>query len=281
MYNNYGPMPNGYDLSADFQRGMQSFQGAAMPSQTTPKMANAPMASYQDSYQPQPMAMNPNWSSMNQQSGYPVPSSPYAQNSPTNRPVSAPTQGPAPVQYPYGQFPPAPYGSKQGRNQHPIPGSFNRQQFNPQSQAFVPGGRNTSFQMQPNMPTMSNQGMNGFNGFQMSNPMSRPGPPGTSPQNFGSPRSMQNSIPVPSKPGGSATSQTPQIVHSQTAVPLSSSHGGPSSIPAQSSIAKWGTPAHLPPRPPPPAQSQPPKFTLPGHGAFTPTMRGGSLNPQQ
>ncbi|KAF2662333.1 hypothetical protein K491DRAFT_710273 [Lophiostoma macrostomum CBS 122681] len=281
MYPNYGPAQNGYDLSAEFQRGMQSFQTAGMPTQTTPKLATAPMAPIPEPYQPQPMMMNPSWPHMNQQSTYPMAPSPYGQNSPANRPVSAPSQGPVSGQYPYGQFPASPYGNKQNRHQHPIPGSFNRQQFNPQSQTFVPTSRNMSYQMQPNMPSMSTHGMNGFNSFQVPNQMPRPSPPVASTQTFGSPQSLQSAHPVPLKANSTGSSQTLQIVHSQTiTAPSSSAPTAPSSISAQSSIAKWGTPAHLPPRPPPPAQAQPPKFNLPGHGAFPSGPRGnGAVNP--
>jgi hypothetical protein len=276
-YPNYGPNQNGFDLSADFQRGMQSFQTAGMPSQVTPKMSNPPIASYQDTYQPQPMPMNPGWPQMNQQPAYPMPQQPYTQNGPSNRPMSAPIQGPVPGQYPYGQFPVSPYNGKPNRNQHPIPGSFNRQQFNPQSQAFIPGSRNMSYQMQPNMGPVPPQGMNGYGTFQMPpqanqlpNQMPRPSPPNTHPQTFGSPRSMQNNYATPAKPNNPGAGQTPQIASSQIAnPPSSSSQSSSSSIPAQSSIAKWGTPSHLPPKPPPPAQQSGPKFNLPGHSNFT------------
>lgn len=276
-YPNYSATQNGYDLSADFQRGMQSFQSAGMPSQATPKMANAPMASYQDTYQPQPIPMSGAWSHGNQQPAYPmVNAPPYAQNGPSNRPMSAPIQGPAPGQYPYGQFPPSPFNGKPNRNQHPLPGSFNRQQFNPQSQAFIPGGRNVPYQMQPNMGPMPPQGMNGYGNYQMpvTNQMPSPRPPVAHLPTFGSPHSMQNNSAVPAKTNNPGPNQTPQIANSQIATaPPSSSSSGSSSIPAQSSIAKWGTPSHLPPKPPAPAQPQPPKFTLPSHNNFSSVPR--------
>ncbi|KAF2117534.1 hypothetical protein BDV96DRAFT_643907 [Lophiotrema nucula] len=270
-YPNYPNMQNGYDISSDFQRGMQSFQTAGMPSQVTPKMANVPMASYQDTYQPQPMPMNPGWSPMNQQPSYPMAQPPYAQNAPSNRPMSAPTQSLPNNPYPYGAFPTSPYNGKPNRNQHPIPGSFNRQQFNPQSQAFVPGGRNGPFPMQPNMSPMPPQPMNGYGNFQMPttpqmsspmpNQMPRPSPPITYQQTFGSPRGGQQVNPVPLQANNA---QMPQIASSQVATAPTSGSSS-TSIPAQSSIAKWGTPSHLPPKPPPPAQPAAPKFTLPVH----------------
>ncbi|ORY08922.1 hypothetical protein BCR34DRAFT_603206 [Clohesyomyces aquaticus] len=287
IYPAYGNVQNGYDLSADFQRGMQSFQTAPLPSQVTPKMAPAPMASYQETYQPQPMHMNHGWQQMNQQPPYPMTQPMYAQNGPNNRPMSAPVQGPAAGPYPYGQFPASAYnGGKPGRNQHPLPGSFNRQQFNPQSQAFIPGGRNGPFPMQPNMPQMPNQGMNGFGNYQMPAPnqipnqMSGPSPPLARPQTFGSPRSVHNSIPVPTKPSNPSVSLGPQIASSQMANNTStSSQANNASVPPQSSIAKWGTPSHLPPKPPPPVQAQPPKFSLPGYNVSPATRPLNAMTP--
>lgn len=272
-YPAYPNMPNGYDMSSDFQRSMQSFQSAGMPSQVTPKMANVPMASYQETYQPQPqpMAMNPAWPPMNPQPSYPMAQPQYAHNTPGNRPMSAPIQHPPTNTYAYGAFPTSPYGGKPNRNQHPIPGSFNRQQFNPQSQAFVPGGRNGPFPMQPNMSAMPPQPMNGYGNFQMPttpqmsspmpNQMPRPSPPVAYQQTFGSPRGGQHVHPASLQ---SSSSQTPQIASSQLAIAPTSGSSS-SAVPAQSSIAKWGTPSHLPPKPPPPAQPTAPKFTLPGH----------------
>jgi len=181
--------------------------------------------------------------------------------------MSAPSQGPVPGSYPYGQFPVSPYNGKPNRNQHPLPGSFNRQQFNPQSQTFIPGPRNPPFHMQSSLTPSSSQGINGYGNFQMSpaNQMVRPSPPISFSQTFGSSQIISNSNPIAVKPANPTIAQTPQIASSQTgAANTGSSQPNTSSIPPQSSIAKWGTPSHLPPRPPPPAQPQPPKFNLPG-----------------
>lgn len=243
-FQNYGQVQPGYDLSSDFQRNM-SFQSPVMPSQVTPKMANTPMAPYQESFQPTPpMPQAQGWPQMNQQPPYSMGQQPYA--TPNSRPMSAPQQQP----YAFGQFPPNPYNGQPNRNQHPIPGSYNRQQFNPQSQAFIPGGRNMPFQMQPNM----GQGpqMNGYGSFQMqghqpsmSGPMPRMSPSAGSTPSFGSPQSMPPN-------GGAAMTR----IASQTGDQPSSR------IPSASSIAKYGTPAHLPPKPPAPHQPPAPKFDL-------------------
>ncbi|KAF1960223.1 hypothetical protein CC80DRAFT_288829 [Byssothecium circinans] len=253
MYPGYGQMHNGYDLSTDFQRGMQSFQTANLPNQMTPKMTNASMVGYQDPYvQPPPnVAMNPAWPQMNQQPTYPMPQGPYPSNGSTNRPMTAPMQGPVPPSYPYGQFPPPSFNGKPSRHQHPIPGSYQRPQFNPQSQTFVPG-HNMPFSIPPNGGP---QGMNNYGNFpmpnnaQMSHQMARPSPPAANTQTFGSPGHINNNISTPSN-------------SSPCAQPGSSSQS--SGVPAQSSIAKYGTPSNLPARPPPTQQSAP-KFNLASH----------------
>lgn len=271
-YPGYGQASNGYDISADFQRGMSSFQSAGMPSQVTPKMANPQMASYQDTYQqPQHMPVNSGWSHANQQPSFHIAQGAYnAQNGPGNRPMSAPHQAPMPG-YSYGQFASNAYNGKSNRNQHPLPGSYNCGQFNPQTQAFVPGGRNIPFGMQQNMMQGQPQ-LNGYGGYQMSAQtsmpaqMPRPNPSSNSTPSFGSPQSIQGN--------NSATSMN--RIASQTGEPGSS----------QSSIAKYGTPSHLPPKPPAPAPAPP--FALPsmtrvpssGLANNAPTMstRGGSGN---
>ncbi|KAH6639619.1 hypothetical protein C7974DRAFT_470107 [Boeremia exigua] len=215
-YQNFGQMQPGYDLSADFQRGM-SFQSPVMPSQVTPKMANTPMAPYQEPFQQPPMPSQ-GWPQMPQQ--------PYQQPfaTPNNRPVSAPQPQP----YAYGQFPPNPYNGQPNRNQHPIPGSY-RPQFNPQSQAFIPGSRNMPFPLQGPPPYPFPMGHQPS----LSGPLPRISPPAPSPPSFGPPQS--HAAPM-------------HRVASQPAV-------------NPSSIAKYGTPAHLPAKPPAPHHA-PPKFDL-------------------
>ncbi|KAJ4357805.1 uncharacterized protein N0V89_002381 [Didymosphaeria variabile] len=267
MYPNYGQMQNGQDLSSDFQRGMQSFQNAGMPSQVTPKMATASMAGYPDPYAQQPpnSAMSQGWSPMSQQPSYPI-SQGYASNGPNNRPMTAPMQGAVPGAYPYGQFPAPTFNGKPNRNQHPIPGSYQRPQFNPQSQAFIPGGRNMPYQMGiHNGPQM----MNGYGNYQMGPPqmahqMPRPSPPTANSATFGPTfgptfgmiHSVSNNV-NSSPPNQSNFS-------SQNATQLRGGEVQDSGLSSQSSIAKYGTPSNLPARPPP-TQQQPPKFTLPGH----------------
>ncbi|KAF1926027.1 uncharacterized protein M421DRAFT_68358 [Didymella exigua CBS 183.55] len=246
VYQSYAQMQPGCDLSADFQRGL-SLQPPAMPTQLTPKMANTPMAPYQEPFQQtHHMSTTQGWPQMNQPHPYSVGQAPYS--APTSRPMSAPHPQP----YAYGQFPPNPYNGQPNRNQHPVPGSWNRQQFNPQSQAFIPGGRNIPLHMHPNMGQGPPQ-MNGHSPFQMQGqpPMGsqlpRIGPSAGSTPSFGSPQSLH---------GNGAASM--HRIASQTG-----EHNSSRIPPGEhNSIAKYGTPAHLPPKPPAPHPPPAPKFDL-------------------
>jgi hypothetical protein len=226
-YASHGQMQNGYDPSAQYQRGMPSYQNVGMPSQITPKMGNVSMAPYQDQYQQaQPMSMNTGWSPMPQQPSYPMAHGSYALSSSANRPMSAPHQGPVPTTYPYGQFPPSPYNGRPNHNQHPIPGSYNRQQFNPQSQAFIPGGPQGPYQ--PQQPfAVGNNYQAAYQNAQ--HQMPRMVPSATSTPSFGSPQSMNNYSPAMHR-NASQTGEKAQ----------------------HSSIAKYGTPSNLPQKPPAP-----------------------------
>ncbi|KAF2741993.1 hypothetical protein M011DRAFT_522442 [Sporormia fimetaria CBS 119925] len=243
----YSGYPAGYDLSADFQRGMQSFQSAGVPSQITPKMANPSMAAYPDTYSPQSMSMNNGWSP-------PYSTMPYTNGA---RPMAGPMPPSNPSQYPYGQLPVPPYNGLPDRNQHPLPGSFNRQQFNPQSQSFVPGSRPAPYQMTPTMVQATNAGLNGHLNYAV--PGASPAMPHT--QAFSSsshgPRSSDPSA------GLFETATSSRSAATQ-------SHTESGSNAENSSIAKWGTPAHLPPKPPAPAPLQGPKFAMPPSGSPQP-----------
>lgn len=240
----YGsPVPMNYDLSQDFQR--MSFQPGNASNQT-PKMSNPTLASFPDGYRPQSQGMNQPW----QMSGQ-VPYQ-FAQQSYDNRPMSA-GQNP----YPYGQLPNPQFGNN--RNQHPLPGSFNRQQFNPQSQTFVPsfpgpgmrGG--APFGMPGQSPQMGVVAPNMVNFPNFNMPMHqqqppRPSQPTSQPQFNrppGNPAFVKNQ-------GQGMAHPLPQPVSAAHNQAQRSASGG-----SQSSIAKWGTPAHLPPKPPPPASMQP------------------------
>ncbi|KAH7389397.1 hypothetical protein DE146DRAFT_162185 [Phaeosphaeria sp. MPI-PUGE-AT-0046c] len=269
MYPNYGQMPNQYDLSADFQRGMSSFQNAGMPSQVTPRMGPVPMASFPGSQQNSPpMHAAPGWPPMQQP--YPMPQGAFQQPGPGNRPMSAPHQGPVPGTYPYGQFPPNPMNGRPNMNQHPIPGSYNRQQFNPQSQAFIPGVRGPPYMHHVGAGHQGlgqHAGHGGGGNTSMGNMMGNMGMHGAGPYSVvvnnnipgNAPGPLMPALPVP-QPGLYAPSSPPYIptTNNNYASPMhrnASQPGGELSS-AQSSIAKYGTPAHLPAKPPAPAPVQ-------------------------
>lgn len=133
-----------------------------------------------------------------------------------------------PMAYPYGQLPYQPL--QQGNHQHPLPGSYNRPSFNPQTRSFVPSS-----------------------GYQ-------------SPQiiSFGGmPSDVTNRSPLmvipngnPNHPQRQQSGNQPQkvAVHMPSNSRKTSSQSNSSQPTASqpSSLAKWGTPANLPPKPPPP-----------------------------
>lgn len=142
-----------------------------------------------------------------------------------------------PVPYPYGQLP---YQSsvQGGRAPHPLPGSYTRQTFNPQIRAFVPGSGNTpqtmSYGGRPNEPT-ARAGMMFSNGNLIS-------PYGRHPDACSQ---------IPSGPTQSAFN--PSHDSKPYSSRKTSAHTNGPTAPLTNSLSKWGTPAHLPPKPPPSA----------------------------
>ena len=161
--------------------------------------------------------------------------------------------------YPYGQLPSQAYPSHNQRNhQHPIPGSFNRNAFNPQTQAFVPGEgpfghpvpygpQHAAMNSAPNPSgqyghlqapfRMPLQGLNHSNGSNFPSP------------SLSHAESSKHSPNLPSA-GGS-----PYSHHSPNTKPQPQSQ---QQAPTQSSLSKWGTPSNLPPKPPAPNPSSQP-----------------------
>ena len=139
--------------------------------------------------------------------------------------------------YPYGQLP---YHQSvpNGRPQHPLPGSFNRQAFNPQTRAFVPATGSVpphvGLYMNGPMDLASYGARPGYQGGNGVLPYSQPGSFAQVPplQTLGQHNYAYN-----------ATTYGPR---------KSSGQAAPSQSPGQSSLSKWGTPATLPPKPPPP-----------------------------
>ncbi|MCJ1323648.1 hypothetical protein MMC10_000309 [Thelotrema lepadinum] len=166
---------------------------------------------------------------------YPIPSNSYQPQTPQpvqQVPVSNASNLTPP--YAYGQLPQQAQ-SPGHRIAHPVPGSYNRSSFNAQSRVFVPGesgfaspatdknGQYNDFRGQGQFPAQGNPGFN--------QPM---------------PAMPQNQF-VPSL--GGSNSGSPHKVSNQTSQ---------SQSPLPSTISKWGTPATLPPKPPPPANQHVP-----------------------
>jgi SUZ domain len=250
------PSPNatGYDLSAQFQRGMQSFQSAS-PSPPGPPNLASPQPTQQAQFspqfpvQPQSQPYSPTWQQ-------PVPfGSPYQYGQPSfaqpqfpDRPLSSPGQLHGPATYPY--TPPPNVGFPGGQNPY-IRGG----QFNPQSQTFTP----TNTIRQP--MSMGQQMTSGM-------PMPIPSPgyrnvsSGSYTGGYNSPRpgpqtNATTGTQIPTMVSASPTANGQQTPGNSSQAPM---HPLPQRPIPDSSISKWGTPSHLPPKPPPPESMEPHKY---------------------
>ncbi|EED23974.1 R3H domain protein, putative [Talaromyces stipitatus ATCC 10500] len=136
--------------------------------------------------------------------------------------------------YSYGQqMPNQHYSTPQNQNAHQMMGNFNRTMFNPQTRSFVPTGNPTAGRYNP-------KGVNNAGGVAYNNPQSNMQRQKWSGQGHmeSSSQSMAYVPPHPNnRANGNATSPSSMPRATQ---PLTND-----------SITKWGTPAHLPPKPPP------------------------------
>ncbi|KAF2399143.1 hypothetical protein EJ06DRAFT_72354 [Trichodelitschia bisporula] len=272
--------PN-FDISAQFQQAMQTFQGASPPNRLPAGPMSAPTNGYNGQYPVQPQQVGPQWQPGVYDSSFQYAQHGYVQSFPDQSRMAP--MHPQHVPYPYGQLPnPSLQNGKMTKLAHPLPGSYNRPQFNPQSQTFVPGSRH------PQGMHMPAPGMPPFNGYLMPNHFQagahhRSTPPASNGSTFGSPR---NHHPIPTShtlpnhgnhmntaahsPPAPSSSMPPSAASSAgssvtaNAQQQQQQQGQPHPLPQPpnpaSSIAKWGTPAHLPPKPPPPSSMQPQKF---------------------
>ncbi|KAK3074803.1 hypothetical protein LTR53_002469 [Teratosphaeriaceae sp. CCFEE 6253] len=253
-----------YDLAQDFQRAM-SFQQMAVPSAS----AMQPGYSYQQPYygaqQPWP------------QQGYPT-TTPQPTQPNNNAYAAYQTQGmspyapePQPLQpYQFGQLPSQTFpGRPANRLEHPLPGSYKGKHFNPQSQTFVPTQpSSSSFQSYPPQGS-ANTGSGSASPYAVSSPLHSPHGQGSA---YGSPRHA-HAVPIPShaQQAQPMLHPLPQPVFPRQASPSlplppkpralppppqssPQQHAPPTAQQTHSSLAKWGTPASLPAKPPPPAQ---------------------------
>ncbi|KAL9002078.1 MAG: hypothetical protein Q9188_004970 [Gyalolechia gomerana] len=218
------PQPSpalGQNSPAISSPALSSSAQLSRPQSQTPDQQWAPVAyQYQCQYPyqyPQPRNQQPSYPPQNQ-SHNPVP-------------------GPQTVQYQYGQLP-CPPNLPGSRNAHPLPGSYNRQQaLNPQIRSFVPtsSSQPSSFIGSTAQDVSLNHQYPGMSG-------GAPGPP---------PNILSNhATHVPGIPqfGSFIPTSEPKSLPSRKG----QSNPVDGHTPAKSTLAKWGTPANLPPKPPPP-----------------------------
>lgn len=238
---------------AQLHQGMGAGLGQQSPAMSSPSMHNSQLS------RPQSQMSDQQWSQNGYANGYQQP-----QQQQQYYPPAPPS-----VSYPYGQLPYQP--GFQNKAAHPLPGSYNRSAFNPASRTFVPGGvslpqQSSSGPKHGQMPQSQGYGIN-------SNPTAMRTPPIPYPNGYPQqPFDPQaQSYPQPSsysqlpqmlgpynpnpglqdqnpKPNVQSSSNNNRKASSQTQHPGSRSNNSPVQ---QSSLSKWGTPAHLPPKPPP------------------------------
>lgn len=218
-------------LGSFYHYGPLPAQSAPMYSQNS--MQSPPMNQYPQQVQPSFPPMSQTWTQTQYQG---LQQSPMMQNAqamqwPT---FPAPLNANPTTSYPYGQLPPQIYGnSYPNASQHPLPGSFNRSIFNPQTRSFVPANSAARFG----------------------------GKSGKSNQPKGSGRSTG------SGEQGKAAEGGPGATARSAASPQPGNNGAASSQASVESIQqKWGTPAHLPKKPPP--SQVPPGFAMEGKPAL-------------
>ena len=232
-------MVQGPDMANASSAGLQSYAGYSpqYPPQYYQQMMQQPIIGQPAPVIPSPtMSNNPQLSRPSSQMSdqtWAQPSYPYIYQQPVQTPQSyspqmhhrSPVTSAPSVPYLYGQLPYQPH-SPQGKPPHPLPGSYTGKAFNPQTRAFVPSsGLN---------PQVSQHGGVSSNGA-MRSPISLPS--GSSISSHGKQATPQHHNSSHAK--NSANNQTSKTSSQQ-------------SSPQPSSLAKWGTPANLPPKPPPP-----------------------------
>ncbi|MCJ1389242.1 hypothetical protein MMC18_002098 [Xylographa bjoerkii] len=137
--------------------------------------------------------------------------------------------------YPYGQLP-FQSNAQSSRTQHPLPGSYNRQNFNPQTRAFVPS--NASFASP--QPAVTPTDMPNYRPIPSYQPTSNMTPYGQ--------QSLANlHVPFASQPGQYAQS----LISPPYSQRKSSGQTTRSQSPGQTSLSTWARPENLPPKPPP------------------------------
>ena len=222
------PMYPEYNQQYQPQYYQHMMQHPPMMGQQSPIMSSPALSAHAQLSRPSSQMSDQNWSQNSFSYPYHQPRQPQQGYMPQMQERSMST-GNSTVSYPYGQLPYQP-NVQQGKPQHPLPGSYSRPAFNPQTRAFVPSS-----------------------GYQAQNNAQYSGTPGDA--------KIHNPLVAPPN-GNSNLSQRPQAnaLHmpfgaNQSRKTSSQSASSQPNASQPSSLAKWGTPATLPPKPPPPETS--------------------------
>ena len=207
------------------------------------------------------------------QNNYPYPyqqSREQQQYLPPQTQHQSPMAGIQSVPYQYGQLP-VQQGVHGSKSQHPLPGSYKSQSFNPQTRAFIPNNGSAH-------PQAMHQGNSANPSLARSPAMSLQN--GTHSLGYGQQAPLYP--PMASLPVTAAQSFSNESKSQGTR--KSSTQSNATQSPAQSSLSKWGTPAHLPPKPPPPETPSAPEgqHSLPLNNQFNANvqpMNGGQPMP--
>lgn len=246
---NGGQMTNGYEIPSANGSNQQlpppfypHMQETFALSQQSSAISSPALDNNGQYTRPQSQMSEQHW----QQSGYD-----YNYQQPRDHQQFAPPQMSDPssmmnvqsVPYQYGQLPLQP-GLQGAKAQHPLPGSYKSQSFNPQTRAFIPNGASGPSQVlhhgnSPNHTASRSSAVSFQNGPQF-------------------PTYVQQAPSYSQMPSIAASSSFAYGLEAKSygARKSSAQSNGPQS-PVQSSLSKWGTPAHLPPKPPPQAPSMP------------------------
>ncbi|KAK4551993.1 hypothetical protein LTR86_010785 [Recurvomyces mirabilis] len=255
-----------YDLSAEFQRAISLQHNAMSPSSVT----------YPDSY-PQPGYGGSPWAPANHAMVQQTSATGHGYFNAYGQ-YSIPQSSAQDAQpYQFGQLPSQHFpGRPASKLEHPLPGSYKGKHFDPQSQAFVPHQQTAAANQPSGTSTTGSSVINGSSihelnvqahrqpsaygqGSVYNSPRQPFGLPMQAPSQSQPmlhplpqpvfPRQASPNLPLPAKPGsalaGYGTTQQQQAITMMNGTPTST---GPSSI------SKWGAPASLPAKPPPPIE---------------------------
>lgn len=218
--------------------------------QSSPVISSPAMSNHGQFSRPQSQLSDQQWSQNTYPYSYPQQRD-QQQYFPLPMQTPNPVAGVASVPYQYGQLPLQP-GTQGVRAQHPLPGSYKSQAFNPQTRAFVPNGGSGPPQavQHGNNSSLSTRNLNGS---QYSPYIQQP-----------SPYHQGSSLPVSAS---YSFSHEPKAYGTRK----SSTQSNAAHSPVQSSLSKWGTPSHLPPKPPPPEVPSMPEaqHSLPMNNQFS------------